>query len=150
MLHTKFCFWCQQKFTGDTKEEKRGNSKYCSTTCFHKHYSQIRRSRPKPNNVRCAACLVSFRAIQSRIKRSIEKHDRVILFCSHRCHSVGQQLNSSIPEVRPIHYGSGTGDYRIVIFAIHPYVCMKCGYDKNKAAIIVHHKDRDRTNNAVL
>lgn len=146
MLHEKPCLWCRQPFISDTREEIRGNSKFCSKPCFHKHYSYARLSRPKPNNVVCSMCSTPFRATQSRVNRSLERHGRVVLFCSHQCHSTGQRLSSSIREVQPIHYGTGS-DYRTIAFAAYPKQCMRCGYNKNSAAIIVHHKDRKRSNN---
>ena len=53
----------------------------------------------------------------------------------------------------PDHFGTGKSSdskvYRRITFADKPKICERCGYDKHKAAIIIHHKDRDRNNAAI-
>lgn len=40
-------------------------------------------------------------------------------------------------------------NYRNKALSTYGCVCQRCGYDKNKAAIVVHHRDHDRENNNI-
>jgi len=56
-----------------------------------------------------------------------------------------------MPEIQPNHYGTGNGEssYRRLALLEYGYKCQKCGYEANKAAIEVHHKDHNRENNTI-
>jgi len=51
----------------------------------------------------------------------------------------------------PPHYGETLADYRDIVFKIHgkQRKCERCNYDNHIAAIVVHHKDRNRSNNDI-
>jgi predicted HNH restriction endonuclease len=58
---------------------------------------------------------------------------------------------NGIKEIMSAHFGTGAPEntYRRTTFAVKPKKCERCGYDTNPAAIIVHHKDRNRSNDAI-
>ena len=68
------------------------------------------------------------------------------LFCSRICKEAAQKY---MIEIQPDHYGKGLGEYvyRKTAIEHYGYICQRCGYDKHKAAIVVHHKDHNRENN---
>ena len=70
------------------------------------------------------------------------------LFFCKREHKDASQRIGGVKEIMPPHYGKGNKLYtcRKKLLKKHGK-CNRCGYDENIAAIIVHHKDRDRTNN---
>lgn len=111
---------------------------YCSSKCFNSKESD---SRVK---LICAHCNIEFFRSISTLNRS--KHG--VYFCCREHKDIGQ---SYIKEIQPEHYGTGTGEhgYRLLALNKHGYKCMRCGYDKNNAAIVVHHKDHNRDNNLI-
>ncbi len=139
---------CDKTFLADTREEKRGNSRFCSRRCCHLNRGIVAKANPKPNNVTCVMCSEPFRVSPSHLASSIAKYGKPIMCCSKDCHNRAQRIEGGIPEIQPHHYGKGNA-YRFIAFRTYPKICMKCGYDKNVAAIVVHHKDRNRSNNSL-
>ena len=92
----------------------------------------------------CAHCGIEFFKATSKVEKS--KSGRV--FCCRACKDAAQ---SYMLEIQPDHYGSGEGkyDYREKALAAYTHRCYRCGYSENKAALVVHHKDHDRSNNAI-
>jgi len=69
-------------------------------------------------------------------------------FCSKECKDIAQTYNKLI---QPSHYGTGASEYtyRKKAFRYYPHECQLCGYKENKAALVVHHIDHDRSNDEI-
>jgi hypothetical protein len=146
MATTKIdCLNCGQETYVENKEIKRGFGKFCSRKC----YGEFKTNNVKPPepNVKCAYCDKMFYLCKT--KRDASKSG--FYFCC-REHKDAAQRVGGIKEIMPPHYGTGRADhtYRRKVFSTlgKPKVCERCGYDKHEAAIIVHHKDRNRMNDA--
>jgi 5-methylcytosine-specific restriction endonuclease McrA len=68
-------------------------------------------------------------------------------FCC-KAHKDQAQRIGGIEAIQPAHYRGKTQstDYRQFAFQHLPYQCNRCQY-ADKRILVVHHKDRDRTNN---
>lgn len=133
---TSTCSICEKEYT----RQKRFLNKYntCSTTCTHV-------AKGETLEVICAHCGIKFRKSKSKAEASKSG----LYFCCRAHKDIGQTY---IKEVQPYHYGTGEGKntYRILAFKYLENKCNRCGYSENKAALIVHHKNRDRTNNELV
>jgi hypothetical protein len=146
MAQTKInCLNCNMETYVQNKEIKRGHGKFCSRKCSGEHHSK--NVTPSQPNVKCAYCKKDFYITPTRAGRSKSK----LYFCCQLHHDAAQRLGG-IEEVLPAHFGTGRPDttYRRKVFATlgKPKKCERCGYDKHEAAVVVHHKDRNRMNDA--
>ena len=129
------CQFCQKSFDAPVKELNRGNGRFCSRTCGR------HAKRPKPNNSICAYCNLPF--YRSPSHKLVSKSG--LLFCCRAHKDVSQRIGG-IEAIQPGHYGSGEyADYRKLALESSK-VCVRCGYDKY---VVVHHKDRNRSNNSI-
>ncbi len=130
------CSSCQLTFLKRSSLVSKVN--YCSSECF-------RTSRRSKEKVSCSFCEEVFTLKKSRLKASKSG----LYFCSRTCKDKGQRISSNCPGIQPGHYSNNKSNYREVVFRDNEKKCETCGYDKHPAAIIVHHKDRNRENNSV-
>ncbi|HJZ23482.1 MAG TPA: HNH endonuclease signature motif containing protein [Candidatus Babeliales bacterium] len=138
------CLNCEKECSVDKKEINRGNGKFCSRKCCGE-YRTKNTAIPTPNVV-CAYCEMPFYKNTSKKRNSKSG----LHFCS-REHKDMAQKSGNFPSICPSHYGKRTRfddskHYRGIVFAVKPKICERCGFDKHEAAIIVHHKDRNRMN----
>jgi len=146
MATTKInCLNCGKETYIENKEIKRGFGKFCSRKCSGEYKSK--NIIPPEPNVKCAYCNKGFYLNLSRQAASKSK----LYFCCREHKDTAQRVGG-IQEIMPPHYGKGRADntYRRKVFFTdgRPKKCERCGYDKHEAAIIVHHKDRNRMNDA--
>ncbi len=143
MLYEKPCGICGKIFLANPAEERRGNSKYCSRKCsgINKQRQCEDKRKNRQHNKKCAYCGKSFYAKESRNKHGFR-------FCC-RLHKDLAQRIGGIKEIQPPHYGDEQKDYRAIAFRVYPKKCNRCSFDKHSAAIVVHHKDRNRENNDI-
>lgn len=144
MATTKInCLNCGKQTEIENKEIKRGFGKFCSRKCSGEY--KTKNVTPPIPNVKCAYCDKSFYLPLS--KQAASKSG--LYFCC-REHKDAAQRIGGIKEIMPSHYGTAQPNdsyhYRRIAFSVKPKICERCGYDKNEAAIIVHHKDRNRMN----
>ena len=136
----RLCHTCQTIFMAQSREVKRGNAKYCSLSCLS--------SRPRKNepNVSCAFCELPFYVTSTRLKNSKSG----LFFCC-RAHKDKAQRIGGIKAIMPKHYGTGQNRIRFRTLALqeHGEFCNRCGYATSLAALEIHHKDRDRSNNTL-
>lgn len=130
------CVTCNKLF----KREKRlFKSEYitCSLTC-----NNIAKGNTKL--VTCDHCGTIFPRASAKV--SVGKSG--LNFCNRSCKEEAQKYNEAI---MPDHYhtGSGINSYRDKAFSLYKHCCNRCGYD-NVLALEVHHKDRNRHNNAAV
>jgi hypothetical protein len=94
--------------------------------------------------VQCAHCGKDIEKPQSRLDKSRSG----LLFCNRECKELGQQY---LKEIQPHHYGTASPEtgYRTKAFKHYPHECQLCGYKENKAALVVHHIDHDRSNDDI-
>lgn len=144
MVTTKInCLNCKKETYIENKEITRGFGKFCSRKCSA-IYNAEQRPKPEPN-VKCAYCGVNF-----YLNTTEKKNSKSGLYFCCREHKDSAQCIGGIKEIMPSHYGETIKDYRVLIFKVanKPKICERCGFDK-EAAIIVHHKDRNRDNNDI-
>ncbi len=145
MAKTKInCLNCNSEVYIENKEIKRGFGKFCSKKCCGEY--KTKNTIPAAPNVKCALCGLDFYLNTS--KQNASKSG--LYFCC-RDHKDAAQRIGGIKEIMPPHYGTGSPihTYRRTVFAIKQKICERCSYDENEAAIIVHHKDRNRMNDNI-
>jgi len=138
------CLNCKNECFVEKREINRGNGKFCSQQCSSDH--RVANLQELEKNVTCAFCKQSFHMTFHRGKRSKSG----LYFCC-RLHKDNAQKIGGIKEIMPSHYGTGSPDntYRRTAFSNKPKICERCRYDQHPAAIIVHHKDRNRMNDSI-
>ena len=137
------CLNCEKEYLVYKKELKRGFGKFCSRKCAGEYNGK--RRIITTTNVTCALCSKPFHLSDSKRKNSKSG----LYFCSRRHKDMAQRIGG-VEEIMPAHYGNGNNaDYRSLIFSVRPKICERCGFDKHQAAIVVHHKDRNRSNNDI-
>ena len=134
----KECHLCKTEFNAPLSEDKRGNARFCSLTCANRH-NAFKRS-PLPN-FKCAYCNQDLHRSLSKQKQSKSN----LFFCSRDCKDKAQRLGG-IEAIQPDHYGNRSSTYRNFALRSLPNKCNRCPYDTLEA-LIVHHKDKDRSNN---
>ncbi len=143
MILIKECINCNSSFEADSREHNRGSAKFCSRKCFGQNKSKQALLNPKLPNVTCAWCSKAF--YLSKSKQSKSKSG--LFFCEKAHKDLAQSIVGGIREIMPNHYGTTNNDYRNKAFINLPNVCNRCGYNKYVPVLIVHHIDRNRTNN---
>ena len=113
----------------------RSQKHYCSAKCksFTERTSRV---------VACSYCGAEFYRRPSKIQE--------LNFCSRICKDSAQRISSGerFSSLRPEHYDQGTYNYREIAYRNNDSVCNRCGFS-NKLALVVHHVDRNRSNNTI-
>mgnify|MGYP001561026754 CR=1 FL=1 len=131
------CLFCHEPFQAPVKHINAGGGKYCSRSCAGRAGNPIKIREP---NVVCAYCDKCFWIPPSHMNKSKSG----LYFCCREHKDVASRLGG-IEAIQPDHYGkSDANDYRTKALRHYPAICMRCEFDK---FVVVHHKDRDRTNN---
>lgn len=70
-------------------------------------------------------------------------------FCSRTCKDHAQAISGGekFDGMRPPHYQDGISKYQDRAYKHYGTKCARCGYDENKAALQIHHIDRDDSHN---
>jgi hypothetical protein len=138
---TKACLNCGSSFQANTSYIKRGHAKFCCRSCSSYYNAGMRGPRP---NVKCALCGKSIYRNPSK-----KKNSRSGLYFCCREHKDQAQRIGGIQAIQPPHYGTGNGEhvYREQALRDLPHHCNRCGWSKHRAVLVVHHKNRDRTDN---
>ena len=134
------CEYCDKIFDKEIKKinwsTKKGWRTYCSKKCqdLDKITSEI---------INCAICGKKTTKVQAEIKRS--KSGK--LFCSKHCATI---FNNTMYKsgINHPNYKNGDKSYRDLAFALKEVKCEMCDYC-NKDILQVHHKDKNRKNNAI-
>lgn len=130
------CLYCSKPFQAPVKCINAGGGKYCSISCA----GYGRYKKPHLPNISCAYCQKEFWLSPSKLKKSKSG----LYFCCRQHKDLASRIGG-IEEIQPDHYGKlEVSDYRVKALRNYPAVCMRCGFDK---FVVVHHKDRDRSNN---
>jgi len=129
------CICCKKEFLRRKNAPKP--KKYCSKNCH-----EI--SRTNRIKVNCSNCGREIERTPSKLK--LAKHG--FYFCDRECKEEAQKLGGKCPEIRPAHFGTGTGEYsyRESMKEEIKLGCVDCS-NKITYLIAVHHKDGDRKNN---
>ena len=135
---------CGTKFTPHIRDVRRGNGKYCSRLCCNKYRPNMPVNPDNFAELLCDYCKEPF----TRRKIDLSKSKSGLLFCSRVCKDLAQRIDSGFTAIHPPHYGSTSEnpEYRKIAFRHHPAKCNRCGYDRYKSILRVHHKDRNRAN----
>jgi hypothetical protein len=122
----KTCAICAKEFFVIRFREKR--AKYCSRTCYYKAMTRV-----GTIDVECSACGKHFMRAPSRSKYPNP-------CCSIKCR--GLLMRREQP-------GSAASARAWFLRRGFIMSCNRCGDNKHPEILIVHHKDRNRKNNAV-
>lgn len=136
------CEYCSLTFTVPTTEYNRNKTKYCSRKCSGASKAGVIKVTP---NESCAVCHQTFHIAES--KRKLSKSG--LHFCSRKCKDFAQRLEQGFVRIHPSHYGTGDSSYREIAFRNFEHRCYKCSYDRYPKVLVVHHKDRNRSNNSL-
>lgn len=111
--------------------------KYCSKNCHDV-------SRKNRIIVQCSNCGKDIERTVSKL--ALPKHG--FYFCDRACKEEAQKLGGKCPEIRPAHFGTGTGEYnyRELMKEELKLGCVDCS-NKLQYILTVHHKDGIRQNN---
>lgn len=139
------CLHCEVKFEAQNREIARGNAKFCTLSCFHKHNKgKDGKKTAERVTVYCALCDKAVVKIANKTKSKSGLN-----FCSRKCKDAGQRVDNGLRELWPPHYTEEAGitSYRRFAFSKKESRCEDCGYNKIKDVLQVHHLDEDRRNN---
>ena len=137
------CQQCGTNHAVEVAEINRGGGKFCSRRCANIH--RALNLTPPPTNVKCAHCDTDFYMNTSKQKNSKSG----LYFCCREHKDLAQRIGG-IKEIQPSHYDVvSENTYRRIAFAVKPKQCERCGYNKHEAGIVVHHIDRNRSNNDI-
>ena len=139
MSITTECVHCNKSFQARPTDLKRGRSKYCTRSCKSKAAGIKSR---KFKNFICAFCKKDF------IKKSTygKSSKSGLVFCC-RDHKNQAARLGGIKEIHPEFYGKIQFDYRKIAFRNLIPICNRCSYNDFIEILVVHHKDRNRSNN---
>ncbi len=139
---TRNCLHCQQEFKARSQDVKRGFAKFCSQSCSS-IYNRAQETKPEPN-VECAYCQTKFYLNTTQKSRSKSG----LYFCCRKHKDLAQQIGGVVGMQLP-HYKTRITHYMDKALHNKPPKCERCGYDEHIAAIVIHHKDRNRDNNSL-
>jgi hypothetical protein len=147
MSKTKInCKQCNKECEVENRDINRGGGKFCCVTCANQY--RAAHVKKLELNVECSWCNKKFHLPLSKLANSKSR----LYFCC-RNHKDSAQKVGGIKEIMPSHYGTAAPDnnqrYRRIAFENKPKICERCKYDQHPAAIIVHHKDRNRMNDSI-
>ena len=131
------CRVCDKDFYVKPSHLARGWGKYCSKTCNYK-------ARKTGAVFSCFTCSKEvYKSLTDQAKSESGRH-----FCGKSCQTVWR--NSFLYAGKNhANWKSGEASYRsILLRSGTPLVCTKC-QSLDKRVLAVHHKDRNRKNNAV-
>lgn len=138
----KECLNCHTTFAAPLPEHKRGNAKFCSLKCSSTHRGRLQ-TENLALNCECTFCHKQFH--RSAFKLTTSKSG--LQFCSRICKDKAQRIESGFTQIQPDHYGTSNFVYREVAFRHHPHKCNRCDYHQYIDVLIVHHKNRNRSDN---
>ncbi len=129
------CEHCKKEFL--RRKKATTLRKYCSRKCCEL-------GKRKRITVKCANCGNNIEKKVSQLKNV--KHG--FYFCNRECKEEAQKLGGNCPQIRPAHFGTGTGvhSYRSLMKEDIKIGCVDC-FNKTEYLLIIHHIDGDRQNN---
>lgn len=112
--------------------------RYCGNSCSVKACA-------KPVTLSCYHCKKEILRSPSKAKRSKSG----LFFCDRECKESAQSAVGGVKEIQPPHYTNGLTNYRKRALAHYGSVCAVCKYSEKSVMLDVHHRDSDRSNNAL-
>ena len=132
---TKKCLICGNEIKIKEHHAKKGWGKYCSKKCQFQGQKIGKWHQ-------CANCGKKI----YRTPRDVRKTPSNKFFCSVSCHCSWENKNNRIAERAP-NWKTGISVYRRLLSkSSKAHTCFKCGH-ADKRVLVVHHIDKDRTNN---
>lgn len=133
-IYSRVCQQCNKTFTSNKIYITR--SKYCSHEC-----SNLAKLKDRVK-VQCNHCG------KDKHVPEITAAKRQYFFCNVECRETFFAQTKHNRGIHKPHNGlSSPSTYRKRAFANYKHECARCGYNKHKEVLQVHHKDKDRTNN---
>lgn len=139
-LHNKEFTVNAECFMRGTKDV-RSSCPICSEEVKNK---ELEKSRFTTNCAYCGQEIV-------RSKSKAENSRSGLYFCCREHKDLAQRIESGekFDIIRPIHYGSDYGDYRLRAFKNYEHKCACCGWNEDTRILEVHHIDSNRENNEI-
>lgn len=138
----RLCEKCGKPFLALQKylnRKGKRHARFCGIGC-----ANAARKRAKEPNLSCAQCGMPFFRNASHQANSKSG----IYFCSRSCKEIAQRLDG-IKAIHPPRYGKSEVIYRDKALRAYGSKCLGCGYDAHVKVLEVHHRDRNRKNNAI-
>ncbi len=130
------CAFCKKYFHAKPSWLKRGWSKYCSRRCLNS-------GQKKGKEFPCLTC----GKLTYKIPRDIRRSKNKIYFCTKRCNTLWR--NKLYVGEKHGNWIDGQNAYRNILERHDPTKkCNRC-HLTDKRVLIVHHLDKNRTNNNV-
>ena len=131
------CETCDKVFYAKPSHIKKGWGKYCSRQC---QYLGQKTGKSYP----CFVC----RKPAYKTPKDLARSKSGRFFCSKSCQTVWRNSTLYVGKNHG-NWNGGTASYRSILTKTNaPQVCAKCSC-VDKRVLAVHHKDRNRKNNAV-
>ncbi len=131
------CLICSNKFYAKPRHIKIGWGKYCSDKC--KFVGQR-----NGKSVFCENC----RKALYRTPKDFSKTKSGLFFCNRSCHASWRNKNVRVGENHP-NWTTGESSYRrLLLTQTKEITCKNCSVSDVRV-LIVHHKDRNRSNNSL-
>lgn len=134
--YPKLCDCCNKYFY--IPKHRHTTTKFCSKTCRDNF------KKSKRIEVKCAWCNATLFFSSSKLKYTKSG----LKFCNRECKELAQRIGG-IQAIHPSHYGKTDNNYRRLAFDNLPNVCNRCGWNKDKRVLQVHHVDSNRKNNSI-
>jgi len=134
------CLNCNKEFGAENRDLNRGWGKFCSSQCSSIYNWALKRG---PNTI-CGWCEEKFYRKPSKKKDHRSKSG--LFFCCREHKDLAQRVDG-LNDIKPSHYK--IGEYRKKALSYYGLTCNRCGYNQTEYVLEVHHKDRDRSNNAL-
>ena len=129
------CKICNSKFYAKPRHIKIGWGKYCSDVCKFE-------AQKRGTTVSCENCDKQL----YRTPNDFRKSKSNLFFCNRSCHASWRNRNLRIGENHP-NWLTGVTTYRkLMLKNSKELKCKNCNF-VDKRVLIVHHKDRNRSNN---
>lgn len=133
----RHCQICKKEMYVKPSHLQLGWGKFCSKKCQSE-------TQKKGKFIQCATCDKKVYRSLKELKKSASQN----YFCSNRCHCIWENAHQ---RTREKHYNwqGGRATYRK--FALRntaKHYCRDCGLDDERV-LVIHHKDRNRNNNAL-
>ena len=125
------CTNCEKEFDKALKDIKRTKTHFCSKDCYQEFHT-------RKVEIQCRNCEKLIFKKPSALSRVANS------FCSRSC-AIGYNNKKRVGENHPLFKNA---DYRVKAFSYFSAECVLCKYNI-KEVLEVHHKDYDRTNNAI-
>lgn len=139
-LFRRYCFMCARVLWLPRKCTRKPRQ-YCSHKCASNYLTQKGRVQRI-----CSFCDSKFQIKRSSLGNSKSGYR----FCRRACKDKAQRIGG-ISAIQPKHYGSGSSNFAYRSRGLRHYGarCQRCGYDRMRQMLDVHHRDSNHADSSI-